>query len=413
MPVSSLRKFPRRVVARSRRAARADPRDLRASRAAPTTSPTKATTRRRCGSPQLDRYAGDARSPSPRRRHRPIRRSPRSPPRSGATRCRSHRCAICCRRSGRTWSSSATPIFDELLDYCRRSANPIGRLLLHLYGVDDAALPRQSDAICTGLQLANFWQDVALDWQKGRVYLPPRTSRASASPRAQIASSAMRRALARLIAFEVERARALCWSRAARSRARCRWRLRARAEAASSPAACAFWTASTPCAATSSGSRPVSRRRDWRTPDRAPPASARYRTRRMTPDEYCQQKAAQSGSSFYYSFLFLPPERRRAITALYAFCREVDDVVDEVTDAGRRAHQARLVAPGNRRDVRRHAAASGRARAATGRARRLRCAQEHFQAVIDGMAMDLDQQPLSRLSRCSSAIATSSPASSA
>ena len=54
----------------------------------------------------------------------------------------------------------------------------------------------------------------------------------------------------------------------------------------------------------------------------------------MTPDDYCQQKAAQSGSSFYYSFLFLPPDRRRAITALYAFCREVDDVVDEVADAG-------------------------------------------------------------------------------
>jgi len=53
----------------------------------------------------------------------------------------------------------------------------------------------------------------------------------------------------------------------------------------------------------------------------------------MTPDEYCQQKAARSGSSFYYSFLFLPPERRRAITALYAFCREVDDIADEVHDA--------------------------------------------------------------------------------
>jgi phytoene synthase len=52
----------------------------------------------------------------------------------------------------------------------------------------------------------------------------------------------------------------------------------------------------------------------------------------MTPDEYCQQKAAQSGSSFYYSFMFLPPERRRAITALYAFCREVDDAVDEPGD---------------------------------------------------------------------------------
>jgi phytoene synthase len=54
----------------------------------------------------------------------------------------------------------------------------------------------------------------------------------------------------------------------------------------------------------------------------------------MTPDQYCQQKAAASGSSFYYSFLFLPQDRRRAITALYAFCREVDDVVDEVSDPG-------------------------------------------------------------------------------
>ncbi|MBC5783040.1 presqualene diphosphate synthase HpnD [Ramlibacter sp. USB13] len=54
----------------------------------------------------------------------------------------------------------------------------------------------------------------------------------------------------------------------------------------------------------------------------------------MTPEQYVQQKAAASGSSFYYAFLFLPPPRRAAITAFYAFCREVDDVVDEVTDPG-------------------------------------------------------------------------------
>jgi phytoene synthase len=52
----------------------------------------------------------------------------------------------------------------------------------------------------------------------------------------------------------------------------------------------------------------------------------------MSPHEYCRSRALQSGSSFYYSFLFLPEERRRAIIALYAFCREVDDVVDETTD---------------------------------------------------------------------------------
>jgi squalene synthase HpnC len=60
----------------------------------------------------------------------------------------------------------------ELLDYCRRSANPIGRLLLHLYGVGGAQLMGQSDAICSALQLANFWQDLSVDTRRGRLYLP-------------------------------------------------------------------------------------------------------------------------------------------------------------------------------------------------------------------------------------------------
>jgi squalene synthase HpnC len=60
----------------------------------------------------------------------------------------------------------------ELLDYCQRSANPVGRLMLHLYGVTDAASLRQSDAICTALQLANFWQDVSIDVARHRLYLP-------------------------------------------------------------------------------------------------------------------------------------------------------------------------------------------------------------------------------------------------
>ena len=59
-----------------------------------------------------------------------------------------------------------------LLDYCRRSANPVGRLLLHLYGLRDAASLRQSDAICTALQLINFWQDLQTDTRRGRLYVP-------------------------------------------------------------------------------------------------------------------------------------------------------------------------------------------------------------------------------------------------
>ena len=60
----------------------------------------------------------------------------------------------------------------ELLDYCRRSANPVGRLLLHLYGVTDAQTLEESDQICTALQLINFWQDLGLDIARGRIYLP-------------------------------------------------------------------------------------------------------------------------------------------------------------------------------------------------------------------------------------------------
>lgn len=60
----------------------------------------------------------------------------------------------------------------ELLDYCRRSANPVGRLLLHLYGVKDAESLEESDCICSALQLINFWQDLSIDIPRGRIYLP-------------------------------------------------------------------------------------------------------------------------------------------------------------------------------------------------------------------------------------------------
>src|SRR5258707_12637609 len=62
--------------------------------------------------------------------------------------------------------------FPEVLDYCRRSANPVGRLVLLLHGIRDEDLHRLADQICTGLQLANFWQDVGVDLEKDRIYLP-------------------------------------------------------------------------------------------------------------------------------------------------------------------------------------------------------------------------------------------------
>jgi phytoene synthase len=110
----------------------------------------------------------------------------------------------------------------------------------------------------------------------------------------------------------------------------------------------------------------------------------------MTPDDYCQQKAAQSGSSFYYSFMFLPPERRRGIVALYAFCREVDDVVDEVTDP----EVARAKLAWWRREI--AAAYDGTPQHPVAQAlqpvvSRFALPQAHLQTIVDGMAMDLDQ----------------------
>lgn len=110
----------------------------------------------------------------------------------------------------------------------------------------------------------------------------------------------------------------------------------------------------------------------------------------MSPDDYCQQKAVQSGSSFYYSFLFLPPERRRAITALYAFCREVDDTVDECTDVS----VARTKLAWWRKEI--GTMLAGQPTHPVTQALQPHMApysldSKHLLAIIDGMEMDLDQ----------------------
>lgn len=111
----------------------------------------------------------------------------------------------------------------------------------------------------------------------------------------------------------------------------------------------------------------------------------------MSPHEYCRSRALQSGSSFYYSFVFLPEERRRAITALYAFCREVDDVVDEATDVS----VARLKLAWWRREI--EALFDGGspqhpvARALVDVVHPFRLERTHFDEIIDGMEMDLDR----------------------
>jgi squalene synthase HpnC len=99
--------------------------------------------------------------------------------------------------------------YAELMDYSRRSANPIGRLVLHLFGRSDAAGLAQSDAICSSLQFINFWQDVALDWGKGRIYIPQEDLGRFGVPEGAIAAGLADGAWRALMAFECDRSRAL------------------------------------------------------------------------------------------------------------------------------------------------------------------------------------------------------------
>lgn len=110
----------------------------------------------------------------------------------------------------------------------------------------------------------------------------------------------------------------------------------------------------------------------------------------MTPDQYVQQKAAASGSSFYYAFLFLPKERRAAITAFYAFCREIDDVVDEVTDPS----VARTKLAWWQSEVTKSFAGEPShpvMKALMPLAAAYQIETRHLQAVIEGCQMDLEQ----------------------
>ena len=101
--------------------------------------------------------------------------------------------------------------FTELQDYCRRSANPVGRLLLALYGAGGEENLAQSDAICTALQLVNFWQDVALDYAKGRIYLPQDELARFRIPEEQIAEGKWNAEWAAMMDFQVDRARDIMW----------------------------------------------------------------------------------------------------------------------------------------------------------------------------------------------------------
>lgn len=119
--------------------------------------------------------------------------------------------------------------FAQLQDYCRRSANPVGLIMLHLYGAATPDNVRDSDAICSALQLINFWQDVAIDWKKQRIYLPQSDMQAYGISEQDIASQNTNAEWQALMQFETARARQMMLSAsglATRLPGRIGWELR-------------------------------------------------------------------------------------------------------------------------------------------------------------------------------------------
>jgi squalene synthase HpnC len=110
---------------------------------------------------------------------------------------------------GQDTMTSRYASWSDVLDYCRRSANPVGRLVLRIAGYRDEALDRSADALCTALQLTNFWQDFGRDWRAGRLYVPREVADAAGAREADLAAARMTPEWARALAecVRVTRAR--------------------------------------------------------------------------------------------------------------------------------------------------------------------------------------------------------------
>ena len=197
----------------------------------------------------------------------------------------------------------------DVLDYCRRSANPVGRLVLRLSGYHDDRLDAASDAVCTALQLTNFWQDFAVDWSRGRLYVPEEIWRAHQADLASLDASRMTPQWAAALAD--------CGSADARV-------VRARTTGLRRRVRTAALRAARDMARRHAHSRSPRTRGLRRLPIRPP----KTRSLRRISDSVWNAVVARD-TSFSYSFLVLPAAQRRAIGVVWDFCRAVDDAVDE------------------------------------------------------------------------------------
>ena len=302
--------------------------------------------------------------------------------------------------------------FDDVLAYCRNSANPVGHLILYLFGYRDPQRQQLADQICTGLQLANFWQDVAVDAAKGRLYIPREDLVRFGCSAADVMAGTPCPEVLALLRFEVDRARTMLThglelatrvnQRLAREVSLFAWGGLAILQEIEAVGYDVFsrrptvsgWTKfglvlkalATPAVRHGRGSVA-----DEKVAGGATSAVIGVSARNLRQAyAYCQAVARRSSSNFYYAFHLLGPERRAALCAVYAFCRFVDDIAD---DAGRR--DPALLLERWRAELARVFAGTAEhpiGCALADAVRRFRLPQKPFLDLIDGVEMDLTRR---------------------
>ena len=307
-------------------------------------APRRPARRRRRGRP-----ARAARRLRGRPRPRLRRREPRAP---GAAAARSPRCASSTCRAGRSTRLIEANRRDQRrsrygpstssLAYCDLSANPVGELVLHVFGAATPDRIALSDRVCTALQLAEHWQDVAEDHAAGRIYLP-----AEDLDRFGVAPADLGAAATRADAARADGVRGRPRPRAPRRGRAARRPARAAARGSRSPATSAA-AAPRSTRSTARGYDVLAGAAEGRRRRRARPRDARdLRPEALTMTavelayEHCRRIARESGSSFYAGMRLLPPDRRNALFAVYALARQIDDVADGDAPGRREARRAR------------------------------------------------------------------------
>lgn len=305
--------------------------------------------------------------------------------------------------------------FDELRAYCADSADPVGHLVLYLFGYRDERRRELSDQICTGLQLANFWQDVSVDAGKGRVYVPAEDLERHGLTANDIFAGRSSEAMRSLVRFEVERARRhLVDGLALAGMVEPRLAREVRLFAGGGLAILkriegAGFEVATQRPKLSGGDKlavllrgvvgsgairalaGTQHPRAAMAAARLLPASgALHRLdgpRLEQAYDFCRDVTRKSSSNFFSAFKLLGAEQRRALFAVYAFCRFVDDVADEATKRDPRtlleAWRAELAAVYDGTPTRKVGVALADA------VRRFGLERRHFEDILRGVEMDL------------------------